>query len=116
MGHPARPAVMPERFKSATDARAIDLVSGSRAAPGCGVERGPLCEVVPGPWRASEQGRGGTPGRRIWIGPLSRALGRVRILMFGRDRLPILDPERLSDHLRRDLGLTGHVEQPPRRR
>ena len=108
-----RPALM-RHSHCPPEGRAIDLAPDSRAGA-YGVQRGQLCAVVPGPWRALERGRGGTPGRRTWLGALSRAVGRVRALMLGRGRLPILDPEGLSDHLLRDLGLTGHVEPPPRR-
>jgi hypothetical protein len=105
-------AVIPGNSNDPPKDRAAKLAPDGRTAGACRVQRGPLCEVVPGPWRALEQGRGGTPGGWAW---LSGAFGRVRLLMLGRDRLPVLDLEGLSDHLLRDLGLTGHVEPPPRR-
>lgn|SRR5262249_52762097 len=52
----------------------------------------------------------GVDGRRSALLLLRRALQIIRGHL-STDR--ILYPERLNDHLRRDLGLTNHVEPPP---
>jgi hypothetical protein len=65
------------------------------------------------PSRAPEGACGAVEGARRW-GWLQRVLGTIADAAWrGRSRrLPPLDLQSLSEHLRRDLGLTHHVEQP----
>ena len=70
------------------------------------------CRVMPGPWRPVEQAGRAAESRWSWRALLSGLWRRLRVPW--RDGGPRLDTTRLSEHLLRDLGLTNHVEQPPR--
>jgi hypothetical protein len=64
----------------------------------------------------SDAARPVRPRLRVWLARAFRSIARAQP-WGGSSRLPVLRVERLSEHLKRDLGLTHHVEQPtpPRR-
>lgn len=58
-----------------------------------------------------EHGRKEGRSRKALKASMFRGLAVMRACFGATHRARSLDPDRLSEHLRRDLGLTNHVEQ-----
>jgi hypothetical protein len=109
-----RAQIAPDHAGSPAAQRAFAFAPGIRSAANSAIPSDAVapCRVMPGPWRPMEQAGPAAESPWPWRALLSGLWRRLRVPW--RDGGPRLDTTRLSDHLMRDLGLTNHVEQPPR--